>query len=413
MAVGPDRYLSISDFTRILKSNLESSFSTLFLRGEISNFKPSSSGHIYFVLKDKGASIKAIIFKGSLGAMSDSFKKGANLFKDGSEVLVEGRLSLYERNGDYSIIISRITPIGAGELAVKFELLKEKLSKEGLFDQSRKKTLPLYPVSVGIVTSPTGAALQDMLNVLNRRFSSLKITVFPTAVQGEEAKFEIVKAIECASYHYRKNTNLKVDILIISRGGGSIEDLWAFNEEIVAKAISNCPIPTITGIGHEIDFTIADFVSDLRAPTPSAAAEIAVKNGSDLLNTIVSYKIRIKGSFNLIMEKYLNRYSLCTLDKLLFYFKRIYENALQDFSFIKEKNNNKLKEILELNEKKFHLLMQKLDNLSPLKILQRGYSLVLDKDNKTISDSASVNTGDILRIILNKGKLEAEVTGVE
>jgi len=252
-----------------------------------------------------------------------------------------------------------------------------------------------------------------MLNVLNRRFSSLKITVFPTAVQGEEAKFEIVKAIEYASYHYRKNTNLKVDILIISRGGGSIEDLWAFNEEIVAKAISNCPIPTITGIGHEIDFTIADFVSDLRAPTPSAAAEIAVKNGSDLLNTIVSYKIRIEGSFNLIMEKYLNRYSLCTLDKLLFYFKRIYENALQDFSFIKEKNNNKIKEILELNEKKFHLLMQKLDNLSPLKILQRGYSLVLDKDNKTISDSASVNTGDILRIILNKGKLEAEVTGVE
>ncbi|HNZ28234.1 MAG TPA: exodeoxyribonuclease VII large subunit, partial [Spirochaetota bacterium] len=146
---------------------------------------------------------------------------------------------------------------------------------------------------------------------------------------------------------------------------------------------------------------------------PSAAAEIAVKNGSDLLNTIVSYKIRIEGSFNLIMEKYLNRYSLCTLDKLLFYFKRIYENALQDFSFIKEKNNNKIKEILELNEKKFHLLMQKLDNLSPLKILQRGYSLVLDKDNKTISDSASVNTGDILRIILNKGKLEAEVTGVE
>ena len=282
-----------------------------------------------------------------------------------------------------------------------------------MFDQSRKKTLPLYPVSVGIVTSPTGAALQDMLNVLNRRFSSLKITVFPTAVQGEEAKFEIVKAIEYASYHYRKNTNLKVDILIISRGGGSIEDLWAFNEEIVAKAISNCPIPTITGIGHEIDFTIADFVSDLRAPTPSAAAEIAVKNGSDLLNTIVSYKIRIEGSFNLIMEKYLNRYSLCTLDKLLFYFKRIYENALQDFSFIKEKNNNKIKEILELNEKKFHLLMQKLDNLSPLKILQRGYSLVLDKDNKTISDSASVNTGDILRIILNKGKLEAEVTGVE
>lgn len=413
MAIGSDKYLSITDFTRILKSNLESSFSTLFLKGEISNFKPSSSGHIYFVLKDRGASIKAIIFKGSLGLISDSFKKGSGLFKDGAEVLVEGRLSLYERNGDYSIIISRMIPVGAGELSVKFELLKEKLSSEGLFDQSRKKILPLYPTHIGIVTSPTGAALQDMLNVLNRRFSSLNITVFPTAVQGEEAKFEIVKAIKCASYHYRKNTNLKVDVLIISRGGGSIEDLWAFNEEIVAREISDCPIPTITGIGHEIDFTIADFVSDFRAPTPSAAAEIAVKNGADLLNTIVSYKIRIEGSFNLIMEKYYNRFSLCTLEKLLSYFKRIYENALQDFFFIKERNNNIIKDIIELNSKKFHLLMQKLDNLSPLKIMKRGYSLVLDKDNKTLTDSASVNTGDILQIILNKGRLEAEVTGLE
>lgn len=407
------KYLSITDFTKIIKNNLEHSYPLLFLKGEISNFKPSSTGHWYFVLKDQNSAIKAIIFKGAQSSILELVKHNLSMFKDGVEVLVEGRLSVYERNGEYSIIINKMIPVGIGELSIKYEALKDKLFKEGLFDQNRKKELPIYPINIGIVTSPTGAALQDMINVLKRRSSSINVTVYPTSVQGEDAKYEIVKAIECAEYHYKNNTSRKPDVLIIARGGGSIEDLWAFNEEIVAYSIANCPIPTITGIGHEVDFTIADYCSDYRAPTPSVAAEIVSKNRADLINSVSSYLLRLEGAIEYVIERYNNRLSHCSSDKVMSYFMRLYENKLVDYSFIRDRINHKFEDIRNQKRNQLEYLVGKLDNLSPLKILSRGYSIVLSENNKLIKASDDVSLEENINIILDRGRIKAHIISKE
>jgi len=399
-------YLTVSDFTKIIKNNLENNYPMVFLKGEISNFRPSSTGHWYFALKDETASIKAIIFKGSQSSIMNTLKAGGfKGLEDGQAVLAEGRISVYERSGEYSIIINSLLPVGIGELTVRFQMLKEKLSKEGLFDPERKKSLPQFPNHIGIVTSPTGAALQDILNVLKRRFSSIKITVFPASVQGENAKKEIKDAIDFASYNYNKNTKYKVDVLIIARGGGSIEDLWPFNEEIVAYSINNCPIPVITGIGHEIDFTIADFCADLRAPTPSAAAEIVVKNSEELLNTIAALSLRMQVAVNNYIEKFKLKYSQSTKERLSNLFEIIYENNLQDFSYLKEKMFNTYNEKYNNLKQRFNIAVQKLDGLSPLKILNRGYSVVLNKNHDIIKSHDQVTTAEELKVILSQGEL--------
>ncbi|OHD12388.1 MAG: exodeoxyribonuclease VII large subunit [Spirochaetes bacterium GWD1_27_9] len=405
-----DKYLTIGDFTKLVKYNLEDLFTQVYLKGEISNFRPSTSGHWYFSLKDNNATIKAIIFKNNQKEIMDVLKSARlKILENGQEVLVEGRISVYEKSGEYSIVISKIIPVGIGELTVKFELLKEKLSKEGLFDESKKKSLPKYPQSIGIVTSPTGAALQDMLNVLKRRFCSLKIVVFPASVQGNDAKYEVVKAIKCANYHYVKNTDKKVDVLIIARGGGSIEDLWAFNEEIVAYEIHKSPIPTITGIGHEIDFTIADFCSDVRAPTPSAAAELVVKNREDLINSIYSYKLRIEGSFGNALEKLIYRFENCNPKRLSFLFEKTYQNKVQEFSYCYEKQKSFFENYYTNLRQSFSFLLNKLDNLSPLSILKRGYSLVLDKNSNLVKSFKQVKTNDEISVILSEGQITASV----
>lgn len=404
------KYLTITEFTRLIKNNLETTYPTVFLKGEISNFRPSSTGHWYFVLKDQGASIKAIIFKNSQISIFNTLKaNGFNSLKDGQEVIVEGRISVYEKNGEYSIIISSLLPVGIGELTIKFQFLKEKLQKEGLFDQDRKKAIPKYPSHIGIITSPTGAALQDMLNVLNRRFSSVKITIFPVAVQGDGAKDEIVKAINFATYHYKKKTKYKVDVLILARGGGSIEDLWPFNEEVVAYAIANCPIPIITGIGHEIDFTIADFCADLRAPTPSAAAEIVVQKREEILNAFSAYDLRMQIAMENMLEKITMRAERGSIDRLFSLFTIKYQNSLRDFSYTEERLYNAFNEIENKLKQKFQLLTEKLDSLSPLKTLNRGYSVVLNEKKRVIKSYEEVSVNDKLTIILSKGKLGVNV----
>lgn len=404
------KYLTVSEFTRILKNNLETSYPVVYLKGEISNFRPSSTGHWYFVLKDEGASIKAIIFKNSQQTILNVLNaNGFDTLKDGQEVLVEGRISVYEKNGEYSIIVNSLLPVGIGELTIKFEFLKEKLAKEGLFDPARKKPIPKYPFHIGIVTSPTGAALQDMLNILNRRFSSVRVTVFPTAVQGEEAKYEIVKAINFASYHYMKNTKYKVDVLIIARGGGSIEDLWPFNEEMVAYAIANCPIPVITGIGHEIDFTIADFCADLRAPTPSAAAELVVQRKEEILNAFNAFDLRMQIAMENRLEKLKIRYQRVSIERIFSLFTMIYENCLRDFSYAEEKLYSVFSEKETKLKQKFQFLVEKLDSLSPLKILNRGYSIVLNEKNKVIKSYEEVKLDENLILFLSKGKLGVNV----
>ncbi len=404
------KYLSISEFTKVLKDNLESSYPNVFLRGEISNFRPSSSGHWYFYLKDQYASIKAIIFKNLQNSVLSTLKAyNISIISDGQDVLVEGRISVYERNGEYSVIINKLIPVGIGELTIKFELLKEKLLKEGLFDQSIKKPLPKFPSHIGIITSPTAAALKDILNVLKRRFAPIKITIFPTSVQGENAKFEIAKAISFANYHYLNKTKYKVDILIIARGGGSIEDLWPFNEEIVAYAIYNASMPIITGIGHEIDFTIADFCADIRAPTPSAAAEIVVKNSEDLLNSISALNLRITASFNNLIEKYFLRFEQCKTKRLITLFEKKYFNNLQDFSYLSDKMKYNFKDYYSKLNQNFSFLVKRLENISPLKILSKGYSIVIDKNNNIIKNYHQVNEKDNLSVILSKGELSVDV----
>ena len=404
------KYLSICEFTKIIKENLEISYPLIYLRGEISNFRPSSTGHWFFYLKDQYASIKAIIFKNTQNSIL-SILKSFNItsITDGQDVLVEGKISLYERNGEYSIIINKLIPVGIGELTVKFEMLKEKLLKEGLFEQSIKKPLPKYPSHIGIVTSPTAAALKDILNVLKRRFASIKITVFPASVQGENAKHEIKNAINYANYNYINNTKYKVDVLIIARGGGSIEDLWPFNEEIVAYSIYNASVPIITGIGHEIDYTIADFCADLRAPTPSAAAEIVVKNTEDLINSISAFNLRLTASFNNFIEKYWLRYEQCKLKRLNLLFEKKYYKSLQDFSYLFDKMQNYFKDYYNKLNQNFIFLVKRLENVSPLKTLSKGYSIVLDKKSNIIKNYLQVNKEDDLSIILSKGELSVKV----
>lgn len=406
-----DRYISISRFTDILKANLESNFPYVYLRGEISNFRPSSTGIWYLLLKDEQAAIRGIIFRNCQSTILNTLKR-FNLkgLQNGQEVLVEGRLNLYKKGGDYSIVIERVTPVGLGDLYLKFEELKKRLEKEGLFDQAAKQPLPPYPAHIGIVTSATGAALQDMLNVLKRRSSSLRITVFPAIVQGDAAKHDICKAISCANYHWQNKTDRKVDVLIVARGGGSIEDLWCFNEEEVAHAIYESPIPIITGIGHEIDFTIADFCADMRAPTPSAAAELVAKNSDDLYNNVASYKLRIEASFHNYLDRLRYRTEQCSSERLTRHFERLYQEKAQNFNYLEEKLLGEFKEQLNSKRQRFALLTQKLNSLSPLNILSRGYSLTYDKDENIVKSTSQVEIGEEIKIILNEGSLKAKVS---
>jgi exodeoxyribonuclease VII large subunit len=404
------QYLTISSFTRIIKQNLEGTFQQISLQGEISNFKPSTSGHWYLSLKDHGAAIKAIIFRNSQSRILSSIRStGNNMLKDGMQVLVDGRLSVYERRGEYSIIIENLYPAGQGDLALKFEMLKNKLHAEGLFRSEIKKPLPPFPTHVGIIASPTSAALQDILNVINRRFPAIHLTVFPASVQGDAAKFEIVKALDCATWNYSNNQDKKVDVLILARGGGSLEDLWAFNEEMVAYAISRCPIPIVTGVGHETDVTIADFVSDVRAPTPSAAAELVVKSSEELLNTITSFRMRIEGSCNNYFNRLHDRLTWCSHARLNSLFGRLIESSSNDYSRVTDRMIARFREFFATQRQKFYLSIQKLEDLSPLKTLARGYSVVLDKDGSCIRRASSVKEGDSLDVILERGSLQVSV----
>src|SRR3984957_18663367 len=264
---------SVSDVNKAVKATLESQYKLLWIKGEISNFKPHSSGHFYFSLKDSKAQISAVMFRG--------FNQGLKFRpQDGLEVIVRGKITVYEPRGNYQIFCELMEPMGAGALQLAFEQLKKKLQAEGLFEAARKRPLPRLPKHVAGVTSPTGAAIRDILNVLGRRFKGLRVTLIPAVVQGDAAPRSVVAAIELAC------RLPDVDVMIVGRGGGSIEDLWAFNDERVARAIAASRVPTISAVGHEIDFTIADFVADLRAPTPSAAAELVCRNAAEISDRI-------------------------------------------------------------------------------------------------------------------------------
>lgn len=418
-----EKYLTVSAVTRYLKAkfDIDENLQTVYLKGEISNFKAHTSGHFYFSLKDENSKINAIMFRSN--ASKVIFKPA-----DGMKVLVTGRISVYEAMGSYQIYVDEMLEDGVGNLYIAFEQLKKKLQAEGLFDEAHKKPIPRIPKRVGIVTASTGAAIRDIMTTIKRRFPICETILFPTLVQGENAKDDIVRNIKRAE-------DYDLDVLIVGRGGGSIEDLWPFNEEIVARAIYDCKIPVISAVGHEVDFTIADFVADLRAPTPTAAAELAVPNMSDLKKHIDQLSIRL----NEAIYKKVN-YLKLYLDsvKNSFVIKNpgvMFENRKQSLDLMNTKLNelmlgkvDKMKNELEKIKKSYVLtnpkllykdnvvclknIIDKLELLNPLNILSRGYSITYMND-KALKSVKEVKKDDILKIKLYDGMLEAKVNKIE
>lgn len=407
---------SVSDLNKAIKNQLEGEFPIVWLRGEISNFKPHSSGHFYFTLKDSKAQISAVMFKGFNRHVQ--FKP-----EDGMEVMVRGKVTVYEPRGSYQIFCEVMEPVGLGALQIAFEQLKKKLQSEGLFDKTKKRPIPKLPNKVAIITSPTGAAIRDMLNVLGRRMKTLDITIFPCSVQGTSATKEIVKAIDLA------NQMGGFDVMIVGRGGGSIEDMWSFNEEPVARAIANSKIPTVSAVGHEIDFTIADFVADLRAPTPSAAAELISQNAQDVIDKIQAHFKNLRFSFakklahdkqrvDFLGRKLVDpRRKLQDLsirldeleERLVGAIRRSFESKKMKSQMLEARLPLLLKNSLAKSRERFVKLASNLDSMSPLKVLDRGYSIVKNDKGQVLKSNKSVKAGDNLEILLLEGKISAKV----
>jgi exodeoxyribonuclease VII large subunit len=389
------RALSVTELTRRIKHSLESSFSSVVLQGEISNLKRHTSGHIYFTLKDENSQIAGVIWRSRVAALSV-------IPEDGARVVVTGRVTVYEVRGTYQIDVSSLRLAGIGELQVAFEYLKRKLATEGLFDQEKKKTIPRFPGVIGIVTSSTGAALQDMLNVLARRFPAVEVILRPTLVQGAGAADDIVAAIS------DMNELGHVDVMIVGRGGGSIEDLWPFNEERVARAIFASAIPVISAVGHEIDFTIADFVADLRAPTPSAAAELAVPDKSAILANLRHNWYTLHDTMNAMLSEH----------------KKHVRHLLQSYSFNKpiellRRHSQRIDELDRgLSSVVIHrfallrtsslALQKRISALDPHLVLRRGYAMVR-KGEKIVDSAKSLKSDDTLDIAFHDGVISSKV----
>ena len=388
---------TVSELTSKIKNMLEENFPSIWVEGEISNCRMPSSGHIYFTLKDEQSQLNAVFFRGA--NLKTKFR-----IEDGLKVLALGNISVYQRRGNYQLIVGLLQPRGIGELQLAFEQLKRKLQKEGLFAPEHKNPIPLFPKKIGIVTSPTGAAIRDILNVINRRFRQVEILVNPVRVQGEGAGEEIAKAID------EFNKMKKVDVLIVGRGGGSMEDLWAFNEEVVARAIYNSNIPIISAVGHEIDFVISDFVADLRAPTPSAAAELVVGEMEQIILKIGNFQTRIVtaliNNLSLKKEKFfslLHSYALAHPEERLVQ----YRQEVDDFS---ERMDRISSHILELAIQKMANLSGKLDMLSPLATLSRGYSYTLKLPQRILlTDTRKVKPHDKVEVKLAEGAMICKV----
>lgn len=396
----PPRVLSISQLNFYIKSLIENDpkLNIVFVTGEISNLTDHyRSGHIYLSLKDEKSVIKSVMFSGN--ARNLRFKPA-----DGMKVICRGRIAVYEPSGQYQLYIEDMQPDGIGALTLAYEQLKKSLAEKGLFDNSHKKPIPKFPKTVGVITSPTGAAVQDILNILNRRFPCIDIIMCPVLVQGDSAPPQLVRAVKTL------DENNMCDVIIIGRGGGSIEDLWAFNSEELAYAIYNCTIPVISAVGHETDFTICDFVSDMRAPTPSAGAELAVpdkeelmsyyKSQSQYINSIIDLKHR--QILNIITDKQRRLALVSPRNKI-----NDCENKLRNYNDLIQKL---ISDIYTKKTNQLTNLSSKLETLNPLAILSRGYSMV-EKDGKVINSKKDLKINDDFTLEFSDGKITATVTG--
>lgn len=394
--------LSVSQLNRYVKSIIEQDFNlqTVFVQGEISNFTNHyKTGHYYMTIKDEFASIKAVMFKTANSRLKF-------MPENSMSVIIKGRVSVFERDGQYQLYIDDMQPDGTGALSLAFEQMKNKLAKEGLFDSERKKPIPVYPMRVGVVTSPTGAAVRDIINVISRRFPLTEIILCPVAVQGEYAAGQISRAIELF------NEKKAADVLIVGRGGGSVEELWAFNEEKVARAVAASVIPVISAVGHETDFTICDFAADLRAPTPSAAAELAVPDCNQQFEMLSTAYRRMTAAITdkLAVERAVIEFKKSALQRLSP--QNYIDNLRVRCDRASMAMEHAAQRAMAEKNKDFSALCAKLDAMSPLKILARGYS-VASKDGKVVSDTDSVKKGDKIDVLIKNGKLECEILSVK
>lgn len=391
--------LTVRQLNLYVKSLIEGDvrLNNVTVTGEISNFKNHySSGHLYFTLKDNDASIRCVMFKGYASRIRFSPE-------DGLKVILRGRVSLYEKDGQYQFYAEEMNAHGIGDITVQFEQIKERLFKEGLFNEDNKRPLPRFPSRIAVITSDTGAAVQDIINIISRRWKATQILLCPVAVQGENAVPEMLDALD------RVYALSSCDLIIIGRGGGSIEDLWAFNSEKLARKIYESPIPVISAVGHETDFTICDFVADMRAPTPSAAAELAVPNIHDIEIKLKNYISLLKASLENKLNLEKSRYNSVANS---FYLKRpiqtIIEKRIENTDYLAEKLLSSYRNVINSYKSKLSSNLATLDALSPLKILARGFS-VAEHNGKIISSISSVNNGDKFNLKLSDGILNCTV----
>ncbi|MCR5102196.1 MAG: exodeoxyribonuclease VII large subunit [Butyrivibrio sp.] len=372
---------------------------SLTVKGELSNIKYHSSGHIYFTLKDKGAAISCVMFRSDAAKMT--FK-----MVEGQQVNISGTIDVYERDGKYQMYARRVELDGAGQLYEKFEQLKHKLEEQGMFAQEYKRAIPKYIKTLGVVTAPTGAAVRDIINISTRRNPYVQIILYPAIVQGDQAAESIVRGIKSLS-------DMAVDVIIVGRGGGSIEDLWAFNEEIVAEAIFDSPIPIISAVGHETDTTISDYVSDMRAPTPSAAAELAVYEYRRLAEDISDYKNTLLRLINRQTDRFSEKADAYAKQlKLLSPEGRIRDKRMKSLSYLDMLTgamNNKL----TANRHRLEIDIERMKRLSPLEKLNSGFSYVSNEEGKNIKKIADVNPGDMINVYVSDGSFKASVTSIE
>lgn len=369
---------TVSELTRYIRAVLEDTFPKVWVEGEISNYTKHTSGHMYFSIKDEQSVLNCVLFKNA--NQNIKFK-----IEDGMHAVCFGRIGVFDKRGQYQLYVDKIEPKGLGALQLAFEQLKERLRKEGLFNEARKRPIPYLPSKIGIVTSPTGAAINDILRVTRQRFQNIDLIINPVRVQGKGAELEIARAIE------ELNRFTDIDVIIVGRGGGSLEDLWAFNEEVVARAIYNSRIPIVSAVGHEVDWTIADFVADLRAPTPSAAAERVIPKKEDLEERIASALSRLRKQPANIVQQYTQR-----LDELI------------------KGLNIQVKHIVEIRGERLKSALGKLQSLGPFAVLERGYSITMKlPEGRILKDAKSAKSGDRIKTRLRRGIIISEIERIE
>ena len=398
MAMQP---VSVTQLTQYIKLLLDRDeiLSQVCVRGELSNFKAHSSGHLYFTLKDEGAVISCVMFRSD--AMKLRFRP-----ESGMKVILYGRVSLFPKSGQYQIYVTHLQPDGVGALAVAFEQLKHRLHDEGLFDQSHKKALPIYPQRVALVTSPTGAAVRDMIRILGRRWPMAEVLVCPVRVQGEGAAEEIADMLDYLDKH------ALADVIITGRGGGSMEDLWAFNEEILARAIWRCRIPVISAVGHEPDVTISDYVADVRAATPSNGAELAVRDSAALQSALHQLQVRMEQAQIQKLHRLQQRLDALSKSRVLRRPDAYLRQQELHLEMLRQRLEHSGEVLLAKNRQRFERTAAKLDALSPLKVLSRGYAMVT-RENAVIRETAQIHPGDAITVSLSDGTAQCTVNTVQ